>query len=81
MDVAGTGTMVAPGARVTVEGLRTNDTYVFALAAYDEAGTLLGGLGTSSVELLAGIYTHLISTIGTRIVAPSVAPQPKPVGC
>lgn len=51
----GTGVMVPPGARVTVEGLRTNDTYVFAIAAYDEAGQLLGGLGTSSIEMLAGL--------------------------
>jgi hypothetical protein len=43
--------MVVPGKSVTVEGLRTNDTYVFAIAAYDENGQLLGGLGTSSQEV------------------------------
>ncbi len=51
---AGTGTQVVPGTRVTVEGLRSNDTYVFAIAAYDESGALIGELGTSSVEILAG---------------------------
>ncbi len=43
--------MLAPGTAVTVEGLRTNDTYVFAIAAYDDAGQLLAGLGTSSQEV------------------------------
>lgn len=54
-EYPGTGVMVPPGARVTVEGLRANDTYVFAIAAYDEAGGLIGGLGASSVEVLAGL--------------------------
>ena len=47
--------MKQPGTPVTVEGLRTNDTYVFAIAAYDESGTLIGELGTSSTEMLAGL--------------------------
>jgi hypothetical protein len=46
--------MVVPGKSVTVEGLRTNDTYVFAIAAYDESGQLLGGLGASSQEVGRG---------------------------
>lgn len=44
-----------PGTSVTVEGLRTNDTYVFAIAVYDDAGALIGELGPSSVEMLAGL--------------------------
>ena len=59
--------MVGPNDTVTVEGLRTNDTYVFGIAAYDETGALIGGLGTSSVEVLAALplplyycYGHLL---------------------
>jgi len=47
--------MTAPGMPVTVEGLHTNDTYIFAIAVFDEAGALLGELGTSSPEILAGL--------------------------
>jgi hypothetical protein len=47
--------LVAPGERVAVEGLRTNDTYVFAVAAYDEGGALLGELGVATPETLAGL--------------------------
>jgi len=36
--------------------MRVNDTYTFAIAAYDEAGTLLGGgLGATSKEVLAAL--------------------------
>ncbi len=66
---AGTGVKTAPGQRVTVDGLRTNDTYVFAIAAFDESGALIGELGASSPETLAGLplplyycWAHLLLT-------------------
>lgn len=42
---AGTGTLVPCGGRITVKGLRPNDTYMIAIAAYDVHGRLIGDLG------------------------------------
>jgi hypothetical protein len=40
------------GQPVTVRGLKPRDTYVFAVAAYDAGGEVIGGLGDSSPQLL-----------------------------
>jgi hypothetical protein len=40
--VAGTGVKVAIGERVTIQGLRPNDTYMVAIAVYDADGALIG---------------------------------------
>jgi hypothetical protein len=47
MQYEGTGVKVPAGTRVTVQGLRPNDTYMFAVAAFDKHGRLVGGLGAS----------------------------------
>lgn len=63
-------TQVAPGTAVLVEGLRTNDTYVFGIAAYDEAGNVIGGLGNSSCELLAvgGAFAKFWHVVMERVI-------------
>ncbi|KAG1679322.1 hypothetical protein FOA52_009354, partial [Chlamydomonas sp. UWO 241] len=55
MEFPGTGIQVPLDTPITVEGLGTNDTYIFAAAAYDEAGQIIGGLGTASREVLAAL--------------------------
>lgn len=52
MLCAGTGERAPLGQPVTIEGLRSNDTYVCAVALYDGSGQLVGGLGDSSPQLL-----------------------------
>lgn len=50
------------------QGLRTNDTYLFAVALYDDDGNIVGGLGTSTPEVLVALplpllmcWTHLLA--------------------
>jgi hypothetical protein len=45
MEYEGTGVRTPVGGRVTVRGLRCNDTYVFAIVAFDSNGKLIGKLG------------------------------------
>eukprot|EP00798_Chlamydomonas_sp_ICE-L_P023814 gene23814-9377_t len=66
-EYPGTGAMTPLDESVTVEGLHVNDTYVFAVAAYDDAGQLIGGLGTSTKEVIAALplplymcWSHLV---------------------
>ncbi len=51
MEYPGSGIMVPLGTPVTIQGLRTNDTYLFAVGLYDEDGQLVGGLGASTPEV------------------------------
>ena len=44
-EYAGSGVPVATGERVTIQGLQPNGTYVFAIAAYDATGKVIGELG------------------------------------
>lgn len=54
MEYPGTGTQVPLDKPITVEGLKRNETYIFAVAAYDDTGALIGGLGASSKEVRSG---------------------------
>jgi hypothetical protein len=58
---AGTGEQVPVGQPVTVQGLHTNDNYVFAVAAYAADGGVIGGLGDSSPQLLVAHALPLYS--------------------
>ena len=55
MEYPGTGIQVPLDQPIHVEGLRTNDTYIFAVAGFDESGVMLGSLGSSTVEVLAAL--------------------------
>lgn len=47
-----------------VEGLQQNQKYVFAVAAYDSQGKLLGNsIGDSTFPLLASLPVPLLSTL------------------
>eukprot|EP00892_Ulva_mutabilis_P009551 jgi/Ulvmu1/6969/UM033_0026.1 len=51
----GTGVQVPVGQRATIANLRPNDTYIFAIAAYDDQRTLIGGLGEATGEVLIAL--------------------------
>ena len=52
--LAGCGELVPVGAEVRVSGLRTNEMYMFAVAAYDKAKRLVGdGIGASTAGIPA----------------------------
>lgn len=59
--LAGTGEQVPVGQPVTIRGLRTNDNYVFAVAAYTAEGDVIGSLGDSSPQLLVAHALPLYS--------------------
>lgn len=54
-EYPGTGVMTPLDEPITVKGLRTNDTYIFAVAAFDDQGNVVNGLGASSPETLAAL--------------------------
>ncbi|PNH01366.1 hypothetical protein TSOC_012750, partial [Tetrabaena socialis] len=55
-EYPGSGVMAPLGQPVTVQGLRANDTYLFAVALYDEDGGVVGGgLGASTPEVLLAL--------------------------
>ncbi|KAF6725713.1 Cilia- and flagella-associated protein 54 [Oryzias melastigma] len=62
----GTGLMVLVGSGgcvMRVEGLQPNQKYVFAVAAYDSEGRLLGNsIGQTTVPLLASVPVQLLAT-------------------
>ncbi|KAG2499074.1 hypothetical protein HYH03_003257 [Edaphochlamys debaryana] len=67
-EYPGSGVMTPLGQPVTIQGLRTNDTYLFAVALYDEDGAIVGGLGTSTPEVVLALplpllmcWTHLLA--------------------
>ena len=51
MEYEGLGKPLSIGERVTIEGLKPNDTYIFAVAAYDSKDRLIGELGKSTPEV------------------------------
>ena len=56
MEYPGSGVQTPLGLPVTIQGLRANDTYVFAVAGYDESGAMVSsGLGSSTCEILAAL--------------------------
>lgn len=64
---AGTGRKLPVGSNVTIEGLNTNETYVFALLAYDSEGNRLRELGDSTRQVLLALplplymcWSHLV---------------------
>jgi hypothetical protein len=61
MQYSGTGTLTPCGGHVTVAGLRPNDTYMVAVAAYDVHGHLIGDLGMFSVSYNSIFYYCCVS--------------------
>ncbi|RVE63832.1 hypothetical protein OJAV_G00140120 [Oryzias javanicus] len=65
-SLPGTGLMVQVGSGgcvMRVEGLQPNQRYVFAIAAYDSEGRLLGNsIGQTTVPLLASMPVQLLAT-------------------
>lgn len=53
MEYEGLGKPLAVGERVTIEGLKPNDTYIFAIAAHDSKDRLIGELGECTPEVRA----------------------------
>ncbi|MEW5312856.1 MAG: hypothetical protein WDW38_004457 [Sanguina aurantia] len=64
MEYPGSGIPAPLDSRVTVNGLRSNDTYIFAVVAYDEAGAVIGGIGASSPEIVAALPLPLYLCYG-----------------
>ncbi|KAG2453644.1 hypothetical protein HYH02_001857 [Chlamydomonas schloesseri] len=59
-EYPGSGVSVPLGQPVTIQGLRTNDTYLLAVALYDDDGNIVGGLGTSTPEVLVALPLPLL---------------------
>eukprot|EP00879_Flechtneria_rotunda_P025042 GHRR01026578.1.p1 GENE.GHRR01026578.1~~GHRR01026578.1.p1 ORF type:complete len:516 (+),score=184.34 GHRR01026578.1:750-2297(+) len=61
MEYPGSGVQVPLGSQVTIEGLQSNETYTFAVAAYDDEGQLVGELGVQSPPVLMALPLPLYS--------------------
>eukprot|EP00775_Hariotina_reticulata_P005829 gene5829-6070_t len=55
MEYPGCGVLVSLGERIAIGGLQANQTYLFAIAAYDEDGRLVGELGLSTTSVLMAL--------------------------
>jgi hypothetical protein len=66
-EYEGTGVMAPVGGRITVRGLKPNDTYMFAVAAYDGAGKLLGGLGAQLPKVERIVYCEFHASSITTV--------------
>ena len=56
----GSGVPRPVGEKIVVTGLQPNESYVFALAAFDRHGHVIGGIGTTSVPIVAQLPLPLL---------------------
>ncbi|KAK9804359.1 hypothetical protein WJX72_009127 [[Myrmecia] bisecta] len=71
MELRNTGVQQPLRARITVEGLEPNETYIFAVVAFDAAGKLLGGVGKATSAILACLPLPLLHAWGQLALAAS----------